>query len=56
MTLLWLFEGEGGLVAKNFIYTKVKFGQFIRGQGGSEVRISAGNRVKNEFEKTSYPK
>ena len=30
MTLLWLFEGEGGLVAKNFIYTKVKFGQFTR--------------------------
>jgi hypothetical protein len=27
VTLLWLFEGEGGLVAKNFIYTKVKFGQ-----------------------------
>ena len=31
VTLLWLFDGEGGLVAKNFIYTKVKFGQFTRG-------------------------
>ena len=51
VTLLWLFDGEGGLVAKNFIYTKVKFGQFTSTHEAQMCEFRPGTGLKMSLKK-----